>query len=53
MTFEKNEKELLRSLVQEHLDAIKATERLPNQDLLDLAGEVQYEEFLAKILKKI
>ena len=50
---DKNEKELIRHLVTEHLKEIKDTEHIPNQDLVDLAGEVQYEEFVEGILKKL
>jgi hypothetical protein len=53
MILDKNEKALLASLLKEHIDEVKSTVRIPNQDLLELAGEIKYEEFLEGILRKL
>lgn len=49
----KNEKELIVSILEKHLEEVKKTEKLVNQDLLEFAAEVEYDKFLETIIKKL
>ena len=47
------EKEILRELTKEHLEQVKRTEKIPNQQFEIFAAEIKYEDFLKGVLKKL
>jgi len=53
MTFTKDEKKLLCSLLDEHLEEVKKTEKFANTPPAFLAGELSYEEFVKKLKEKL
>lgn len=49
----KNEKDLIITLLRQHLDEVRNAEKMPNQQLIDFAAEVEYDRFLENIIQKI
>ncbi|MFP4111497.1 MAG: hypothetical protein ACLFUO_00715 [Candidatus Woesearchaeota archaeon] len=49
----KNEKELIVSILNKHLEEIRENENLLNQNLEQFAAEVKYENFVEKIINKL
>lgn len=53
MEFTKEEKEVLRDLVEKHLVELKDNESMIDQTIEVLGTEMEYDEFLTKLLKKL
>ena len=53
MEFTKEEKEVLRKIVERELEDIKKDENLRDQPLTILAAEIKYDEFLERLKKKL
>lgn len=46
------EKSLIKGILKKHLEEVKTMEKIP-QDFQMFAAEVQYEDFVEKIMKKL
>ena len=53
MEFTKEEKEVLKYVIKQHLEEVKKNEQMLNQPPILLAAEVRYDEFLSNLLKKL
>ncbi len=53
MELDKSEKDLIAGILKEHLKLVKNEERVPNQQIVELSGELNYEEFVEKVIKKL
>lgn len=49
----KAEKKLVVYILKEHLLQVQKTEKLPGQNILDLAAELKYDKFIKEIVKKL
>lgn len=53
MEFTKDEKEVLKNLINKQLKEIEQAEALPDQSFDSLGTEIKYDIFLSNILKKL
>lgn len=53
MEFTKEEKELLKYLLKEHLKGVKNSESLRDQSPITLSAEIKFEDFLSKLIEKL
>lgn len=53
MTLSAMEKKLIRRVLERHLEEVRKNEQLLNQEIALLGAEVQYEEFVEGIIKKL
>jgi len=53
MNLTEDEKKVIRLVLKKHLEEVKQTEGDTNQDLVSLAKEVKYEDFVKNIIKKL
>lgn len=53
MELTSEEKRYLIDMIDKHLNEVKETEKLPNQSAGFLGAEVNYEDFVEKLKKKL
>lgn len=53
MSFTENEKRVIKMVLERHLEDVRKAEAEIGQDMIDLAGEAKYEQFVENIIKKI
>jgi len=53
MELSADEKQVIKTALERHLEEVQKTEGMANQDLASLSAEVNYEEFVKGIIEKL
>ncbi len=53
MTFTKEEKQILKAILEKHISEVEKNKALPDDSFAEFGAELSYGEVLKSILKKI